>query len=385
MRFSAAFLNRAEQVPGEVSEEGDVERDNFRGIPVVIENRKGTYREGKDPDGKEWSVLMHGDYGYIPSTEAAGDKEGLDVFIGDDKASEYAYIVEQLWDGEFDEYKVVLGCSTLEAAEQLYLSNYEEGWEEAGHVGEISEVPLRHLFDAVKDNQEQVKQGSAEVIEHFLQQYERQRRLYAKAADVVREEITMACAQRGIRAAVTARAKSAESLRAKLLKRDALRPYAGVRDILNDIKDMAGVRVALYFPIDQDQMAEVIYSLYEQSRPPKHFPEDRELGEPADYEATHYAVKYAGLVVEIQVASALMYAYAEVSHDLIYKPRMGQLTPEEYQLLDELKAIVSAGEDTVTQLQEGLKSRTASLSPKAAQYLIAILAVRDRILRGSVN
>ena len=385
MQFTAAFLNRADQVPGEVSKKGDVERDNFRGIPIVIENRKGTYREGTDPDGHHWSVLMHGDYGYVPSTEAAGDKEGMDVFIGDDKSSNYAYVVEQLDDdGEFDEYKVVLGTSDLQAAEQLYLSNYEEGWEEEGHVGEIYEVPLEYLFDAVKDHQQKTA-ADPELVDRFVQMYERQRSLYAKAADVVRSEIEKACAQRNIRAAITSRAKLVESLHSKLEKRNAERPYQGVKDILYDIKDMAGVRVALYFPIDRAAVGEIINELYEQAKPPKEFPRDRDPGEPEGYEGTHFAVKYAGLVVEIQVASALMYAWAEVNHDLVYKPRMGQLTQEEYQLLDELKAIVSAGEHTVTQLQEIVRTRVASIKSAARRvatllYVTAILSARDRYL-----
>lgn len=371
------------QVPGKVTREGDVEHDSFRGIPVVIENRKGTYREGTDPNGEKWSVLMHGDYGYIPDTAAAGDKEGLDVFIGDDETSDYAYIVEQLWDGEFDEYKVVLGCSTLEAAEELYLSNYEPGWEEEGHVGEISEVPLRHLFDGIKEHQE--KTASTEIVEKFVKNYVRARPLYAKAADVVRGELTDELIKRGIRAAITARAKSVNSLRDKMMKRDAMRPYNSTKDILEDIKDMAGVRVALFFPIDREAVGQIIAEMYDLARPPKEFPRDKDPDEPEGYEATHYAVKYAGLVVEIQVASALMYAYAEVSHDLIYKPRMGELTQQEYQLLDELKAIVSEGEHVVTELQESLKQHTASISPLASQYLVAIYAARERILRGQVN
>ena len=544
MQFTATFLNRcAAQLPGEVSVEGDTERDNFRGIPIVIENRKGTYREGTDPDGHDWSVLMHGDYGYIPSTEAAGDKEGLDVFIGDDKSSDYAYVVEQLYDGEFDEYKVVLGCPDLQTAEALYLSNYEEGWEEEGHVGEISEVPLDYLFDAVEDHQktgasdknvprskydkvchaiatddalwdyfcdyvqvadafednpgassrivelvrsippfipptirkclyrgEEIRMGDdrlpavwephlrdllswtvnydtarqfagnkgivwqtvgkiqgialedivkwrnwthpnesnysgmqaewfvlntckareapwqkitaadTNLIDRFVAQYTRQRRLYSKAADVIRGEINDACAKRNIRAAITARAKTPESLRNKLIKRNEARPYQGVKDILADIKDMAGVRVALYFPIDREAVGQIIGEMYEQARPPKHFPEDRDPGEPEGYEATHYAVKYAGLVVEIQVASALMYAWAEVSHDFIYKPRMGEVTPTELQLLDELKSIVKSGEHTVMELQQLVQNRTAKASPSLMNYVRAILAARERIL-----
>ena len=369
------------QEPGKTTQEGDVERDEFRGLPVVIENRKGTYREGTDPDGKPWKVLMHGDYGYIPGTAAAGDKEGLDVFIGDDDSSEFAYVVEQLWDGKFDEYKVVLGCSTLQDAEELYLSNYEPGWEEEGHVGEISEVPLAELYEAVGAHRKTA--GSAELIAKFVALYENQRPIYEKAADVIRLELIKVCDALGVRAAVTSRAKSVSSLKDKLEKRNARRPYTSLKEIFVDIKDMAGVRVALYFPLDRQALGEAILDMWPQARPPKQFPEDRDPGEPEGYEATHFTVKYAGLLVEIQVASGLMYAWAEVAHDLIYKPRMGQLTAQEYQLLDDLKDIVSAGEHTVGILQNSLSVRVASKRKNSTAANIGwlrILAARERYL-----
>jgi hypothetical protein len=146
MYFTAKFLTAAE-----VTEEGDTQEGSFRGMPIVIENKKGTIREGTDPDGNEWSITMTCDYGFIPGTEAAGDKEGLDVFIGPDENSEFAYVVEQLKeDGSFDEFKVVLGAPDLQTAEEMYLSNYEEGWDQ---YGEIYETPIDELFEAVKRHQ----------------------------------------------------------------------------------------------------------------------------------------------------------------------------------------------------------------------------------------
>jgi ppGpp synthetase/RelA/SpoT-type nucleotidyltranferase len=381
MRLSSKFFHRAQQKPGEVVHEGDTERDTFRGLPLVIENRKGTIREGTDPNGHHWSVTLGCDYGYIPDTEAAGDKEGLDVYIGPDPSAEYAYVVEQLKDdGEFDEYKVVLGAPDLQTAEELYLSNYEEGWE--SHIGEIYEISFDHLFDAVERHQ--AKTASSPVVDQAVELYERQKPLYAKAADLVRKELEEAIADRGVRAAVTCRAKSVDSLRGKLEKRNAQSPYASVKEIFNDIKDLAGVRVALYFPRDRKLVDEIVLEMFSQARPPKQFPEERDPGEPEGYEATHFAVKVAGLVVEIQVASALMYAWSEVAHDLIYKPRLGQLKPEEYQLLDDLKEIVSAGEHTVTSLQNSLNARTAGMKSArrhaVLRYWTVVLSARRKYL-----
>src|SRR5271170_831248 len=93
---------------------------DFRGIPVVIQWPKGSVRVGKHEDGTPYKTEMKADYGYIPDTVAAGDEERLDVYIGPNKEAENAYVVEQLKDnGEFDEYKVMLGFDSLEEAEQM--------------------------------------------------------------------------------------------------------------------------------------------------------------------------------------------------------------------------------------------------------------------------
>lgn len=370
MRFTAPFLLRTACV-----------KRTFHGLPIVIDNPKGSVREGVDPEGRKWQREMKVDYGYIPDTVGAGDKERLDVYVGPDEDSDKAYIVEQVFeDGSFDEYKVMLGFPDLESAREAYEEHGPDQWD---GLGDISEVPLDYLFDAVKEHQqEEQEQKTASLIDKFVRAYKRQRPLYVKAADVVRDEITKACGEKGIRCAVTCRAKEVESLRSKLVKRNAKRPYASFKDILHDIKDLAGVRVALYFPIDRAPVGEIIEKLYKFARKPKEFPQDREPYEPEGYEATHYAVKVGGLVVEIQVASALMYAWSEVAHDLIYKPRLGELTSEEYQLLDELKDIVSAGEHTVIALQDLLKRRTAARHPALERYVRDIILARARILVG---
>src|SRR5438270_13662370 len=65
----------------------------------------------------------------------------------------------------------------------------------------------------------------------------------------------------------------------------------------------------------------------------------------SSYWATHYRIRlresslnqaqrrYAEGLVEIQVASVLMHACAEVEHDLVCKPIQGHLSVEEYAIL----------------------------------------------------
>ena len=122
----------------------------------------------------------------------------------------------------------------------------------------------------------------------------------------------------------------------------------------------AGVRVALYFPGERDEVDKLVKELLVRLEPPKQFPAGPRVGYSkrfAGYCATHYRVqlrdsslseaqkRYAEARVEYQVASVLMHAWAEVEHDLAYKPLEGRLSVEEYAILDELNGLVMAARD----------------------------------------
>lgn len=146
MNFKSKFLITATKLPQHHS-------GNYRDLDIVIEWPKGSVRVGEDEKGNKWKRKMEADYGYIPDTVAAGDKEGLDVYIGPDEESDNVYVVEQLTeDGEFDEYKVLLGFSDLETAYETYLKHYPDDWDET-RVGEVSEVPFDVAFGHIEKNQ----------------------------------------------------------------------------------------------------------------------------------------------------------------------------------------------------------------------------------------
>lgn len=120
----------------------------FQGLPISIENKKGSKREGVDPDGHKWSVPMHFDYGYIRSTLGADD-EGIDCYVGENRKAPHVYIVKQhkieevkKWGSSycpqckehahdcacvefFDEDKVMIGFDNKEAAVDAYLKQYD--------------------------------------------------------------------------------------------------------------------------------------------------------------------------------------------------------------------------------------------------------------------
>lgn len=127
-------------------------RVKLKGLDIAIENPKGSTRRGTGADGTQWESQMAHHYGDIKGTKAA-DGDNLDVFVGDNPGSSNAYIIDQLnEEGSFDEHKIMLGFDSLEAAQQGYLANYEDGWQ---GLGEISEVSVDDLKSWIKEGDTQ--------------------------------------------------------------------------------------------------------------------------------------------------------------------------------------------------------------------------------------
>lgn len=117
------------------------------GLNITIENPKGSTRSGKDASGKEWSVTMQNDYGYIRGTKAV-DGDHIDIFLSDTPTSGNVYVVDAIDQntGEFDESKVMYGFNSLEEARDAYLSNYSEGWK-VGPITEVSKEEFKKWID----------------------------------------------------------------------------------------------------------------------------------------------------------------------------------------------------------------------------------------------
>ena len=89
------------------------------GLPLVIECRRGEERW----PGKVWPA----DYGYIRKTASAeGLDECMDCFVGQDRDSDIAFVINHFRkDGSFEETKVMLGYKTAEAAIADYSAAYD--------------------------------------------------------------------------------------------------------------------------------------------------------------------------------------------------------------------------------------------------------------------
>ena len=231
-----------------------------------------------------------------------------------------------------------------------------------------------------------------ELINQFIEDYKSKFNYYDMAARLGAKLLEEALRSSGIRAMVTSRAKNPSRLKVKVEQRSRKRGvfYQTLAEIYEDIADLSGVRVSLYFPGDREKADKVINTLFavreirsfpNESKPPTY--NKRFSG----YWANHYRVqmreeqldarqkKYAQVRLEIQVASVLMHAWSEVEHDLIYKPLKGALSEEELSILDELNGLVLSGEIALERLQAAgdkrIQSTTAAFSNQydLASYL----------------
>ncbi|WP_158263121.1 RelA/SpoT domain-containing protein [Amycolatopsis sp. CA-128772] len=239
-----------------------------------------------------------------------------------------------------------------------------------------------------------------DLVGEFVARYVKEYDYYSHAARLVAEILEENLRTAGVRCMVTSRAKSVSRLADKCRKRALDKPYSSIEDIYNDIADLAGVRVALYFPAEEEQVDAEISRSFHRLEPAKRFPREEKQatdeGEPryvkrfSGYKATHHRVqlkeselgepdrRYAGARVEVQVASVLMHGWAEVEHDLVYKPLEGALSTEELAILDQLNGLVLAGEIALERLQAAGESRVAQEGRQFVNHYELTVHLLDR-------
>ena len=216
------------------------------------------------------------------------------------------------------------------------------------------------------------------LIDDFIKYYDPD--YYQRQSQAIAEQIEDQLFRRGIKAIVTFRAKKKDRLRDKLIKRNADKHYYSKEDILEDVVDLAGVRVSLYFPSERDIIDEIITDIFNVEKK-KIFPTEAHTPKHAKrfsgYWATHYRIRFSGeirekqnrdIIAEIQVASVLMHAWSEVEHDLVYKPYSGNLSKEELSILDEINGMVLSGEIALERLQSAMAERTKRKSDITNKY-----------------
>ena len=105
---------------------------SLRGLPITIENAKGSKRGEKDRFGRQWGVKMPAAYGYIRGTVGA-DNMQVDCYLGKHPESLKAWVIDQDKadtegdDKGFDEHKVMLAYKNPKKAIKDYLKSHFDG------------------------------------------------------------------------------------------------------------------------------------------------------------------------------------------------------------------------------------------------------------------
>jgi hypothetical protein len=121
-------------------------RVNIQGLPVAIENRRGSVRKGKNDDGSEWKTKFKRPYGYIEGTKGA-DGEEVDAYVGPDEGSTKAFVVKQKKDdGSYDEDTVMLGFKSKAEAVKTIHQHYDD----PKYIGKTKTVPVDKLRQQLK-------------------------------------------------------------------------------------------------------------------------------------------------------------------------------------------------------------------------------------------
>jgi len=236
------------------------------------------------------------------------------------------------------------------------------------------------------------------LINNFLQRYAKEYDFYNELANQVAVICETIIQRSGIRAIVTYRAKKPESLMEKLVKRNSVKKYQSMEQIYRDIVDLSGVRIAIYFPGEREEIGRLIESEFNTEKikkfpvpDQKRYKEDTFKRQFKGYDAVHYRVKikeekldkinkrFANAQVEIQIASSLMHAWAEVEHDLAYKPQIGRLSEREITILDELNGLVLSGEIAFERLQRAFKQRIATMEQQFNNHYELGALIREKI------
>lgn len=143
---------RAEPTEAQIKA-GNYEKGHVRvlGFDVTVENKKGSTRSGRDPSGREWSVKMPADYGYVRGTKGV-DGDHIDVYLGPQASEEGpVYVVNQNnLDGSFDEHKAMVGFRSETEAVRTYTAGFSDGKGQQ-RIGSIIEMGPDEFRQWAKD------------------------------------------------------------------------------------------------------------------------------------------------------------------------------------------------------------------------------------------
>jgi ppGpp synthetase/RelA/SpoT-type nucleotidyltranferase len=169
--------------------------------------------------------------------------------------------------------------------------------------------------------------------ESAIVEYTKNRPLYEDIAQTAKKMITVILRDKHVRyQSIEARAKEIDEFgkkAAKPLESDPTKPK--YPNPLNNITDMAGVRVITFLPRTVEDVCKLIEQNFEVLEKVDKAAKSMDEGK-IGYQSVHYLVKmhlsqaqlseyksYKDLTLEIQVRTMLQHAWAEMEHDIQYK------------------------------------------------------------------
>lgn len=129
-------------------------RMQHQGLPISVENRKGSVRKGCDKKWGCWRTKMTFPYGYIRGTKGM-DGDEVDVFVGPKVDAKFAYIIMIKKQPDFkknDEEKVMLGFESAKEAKEAFMENYSD----PRFFGRMKKVPMPVFSEKVMQKPGQV-------------------------------------------------------------------------------------------------------------------------------------------------------------------------------------------------------------------------------------
>lgn len=229
------------------------------------------------------------------------------------------------------------------------------------------------------------------IIDDFIDNYRKAYDAYDNIRDHAEKTIKQLLKDAGIMAIVSSRVKDPDRLKDKLLNRNTEAHYTTFNDIISDIPDFIGTRIALYFPNDKERIQNILSHDFVIEKI-KTFPNEQKEYDGYErrfsgYCATHYRVRFKrpptsileNPLIEIQVASLLMHAWSEVEHDLAYKNLKGEVSFDEYESLDEINGLVIACEVSLQRLQRLSQARIESGEKTISDHYQLASYLTDRV------
>lgn len=141
-------------------------RMTFQGLPITIENPRGSTRSGRSRAGKEWSVHMQHHYGYIRRTMGS-DGDHYDCYVGPKADATHAFIVNTMKPPTFtapDEQKAMLGFADEAEARAAFLAHYDN----PGFLGSIAGMPMAEFKAKVMRTRDAGHDGLVKGVVLFL-------------------------------------------------------------------------------------------------------------------------------------------------------------------------------------------------------------------------